>query len=194
MQRKSIWAGMLIAALVISACTPSGETPVETTPEPEATTSPTPARTPIPTLPGQPVGLLETLETDARFHTLVSLIEAVGFGDTLDDEGEFTLFAPNDAAFAALPAGTVEHLLQPENAQEAADLLRYHLVHQTLGANALGELSEVESTFPGHRLLLRRRGDELLVNNIRVLIGDIRATNGVIHMLEYVLQPAPHDP
>ena len=194
MTRNAIRAGLLSAVLVISACMPSAEPTPETTSEPQATASPTVAPTPIPIFTGQPVGMLETLETDARFHTLVSLIEAVGFGDTLDDEGEFTLFAPNDAAFAALPAGTVEHLLHPENAQEAADLLRYHLVHQALGANALGELSEVESTFPGHRLLLRRRGDELLVNNIRVLIGDIHATNGVIHVIEYVLQPAPLAP
>ena len=62
---------------------------------------------------------------------------------------------------------------------------------QTLSIKALGELEGVDSALPEHRLLLRQRGDEMLVNNVRILIGDIPATNGVIHMIEYVLQPAP---
>lgn len=181
-------------AVALAACDAGTDTPTDATPEPAATLTPTVVPTPIPTFAGRPLGLLATLEGDGRFHTLVTLIEAVSFAETLDDEGAFTLFAPNDAAFEALPAGSVETLLLPENAQQTADLLRYHLVHEVLNARALSELEGADSTFPGHRLLFRKRGDEVLVNNVRILIGDIHASNGVIHMIEFVLQPTSEDP
>lgn len=181
-----VWMAL---AAVLAACAAPEATVTETPAEPTATASPVP--TPIPTFAGHLLGLLPTLENDGRFSKLVELIKAAVFADTLEKEGSFTFFAPSDAAFAGLPASTVDAWLDPANAQQTADLLRYHLVPQALSAKALGELEGVDSALPGHRLLLRQRGDELLVNNVRILIGDIPATNGVIHMIEYVLQPAP---
>lgn len=180
----------IVASLALAACGTATETP-STTPDAGPTLTATPAPTPIPTFAHQPLGLVATLQSDARFTTLVEVIEAAAFAETLDNEGAFTFLAPSNAAFEGLPAGSVEDLLKPENAQMAADLLRYHLIPQVLSAKELGELDSVDSALPGHRLLLRKRGDEILVNNIRILIGDIHATNGVIHMLEYVLQPSP---
>lgn len=182
-------AALVSTAMVLAACTPSEATVTEAPAEPTATASPVP--TPIPTFAGHHLGLYPTLQNDERFSMLVKLIEAASFAETLEHEGSFTLFAPSDTAFAELPASTVDAWLDPANAQQTADLLSYHLVPQALSAKALGELADVDSALAGHRLLLRRRGDELLVNNVRILIGDIPATNGVIHMIEYVLQPAP---
>ncbi len=187
--RTTMPAALLSTAMVLAACASPEATVTETPAEPTATASPVP--TPIPTFAGHILGLLPTLQNDGRFSTLVELIDAAAFAETLDNEGSFTFFAPSNSAFDQLPAGTVEAWLDPANAQQTADLLRYHLVPQTLSAKALGEMEGVDSALPGHRLLLRQRGDELLVNNVRILIGDIPATNGVIHMIEYVLQPAP---
>ncbi len=187
--RTMMPAALLSTAMVLAACTTPEATATEPPAEPTATASPVP--TPIPTFAGHTQGLFPTLENDGRFSTLVELINAAAFAETLETEGSFTFFAPSNAAFAGLPASTVDAWLDPANAQQTADLLRYHLAPQTLSAKALGELEGVDSALPGHRLLLRQRGDELLVNNVRILIGDIPATNGVIHMIEYVLQPAP---
>ncbi len=186
-----IWkvSAIVPAMMVLAACAAPEATVTEPPAEPTATASPVP--TPIPTFAGHTQGLFPTLENDGRFSTLVELIHAAAFADTLEHEGSFTFFAPSDAAFAGLPASTVDAWLDPANAQQTADLLSYHLVPQSLSAKALGELEGVDSALAGHKLLLRQRGDEMLVNNVRILIGDIPATNGVIHMIEYVLQPAP---
>jgi uncharacterized surface protein with fasciclin (FAS1) repeats len=186
-----IWkvSAIVPAMMLLAACAAPEATVTEPPAEPTATASPVP--TPIPTFAGHTQGLFPTLENDGRFSTLVELIHAAAFADTLEHEGSFTFFAPSDAAFAGLPASTVDAWLDPANAQQTADLLSYHLVPQSLSAKALGELEGVDSALAGHKLLLRQRGDEMLVNNVRILIGDIPATNGVIHMIEYVLQPAP---
>ena len=190
-----IWIMSSAALAAAMAASTAGCTAAEgdATPAPpaEPTLTASPMPTPIPTFAGRTVGLFATLQADTRFSILVELIEAAAYAETLEHEGAFTFFAPGNIAFEALPEGTVESWLDPANAQQAADLLSYHLATQTLSARELGELDGVESALSGHRLLLRQRGDELLVNNVRVLIGDIPATNGVIHMIEYVLQPAP---
>lgn len=190
MKRPLVYLG-LAAGLWLAGCGGATDATPEAAATPEATVTPTVVPTPIPTFTGHTQGLMATLQADDRFHTLVELIEAAAFADTLEHEGAFTFFAPSDAAFEALPAGSVEDMLKPENAQTTADLLRYHLVPEVLSATALIERESADTALPGHRLLFRGRGEEALVNNIRILIGDIQATNGVIHMIEYVLQPAP---
>ncbi len=190
MQRPHFIFGLAVG-LLLTACGSGADTTPEAATPAEATTTPTIVPTPIPTFAGHTQGLMATLQADDRFHTLVELIEAAAFADTLEHEGAFTFFAPSDAAFEALPAGSVEDMLKPENAQATADLLRYHLVPEVLSAKALVERESADTALPEHRLIFRGRGEETLVNNIRILIGDIQATNGVIHMIEYVLQPAP---
>ena len=121
MKRFTMFAMLLVvASLVMAACAPAA-TP---TPAPAPTAMPEPTATPEPMLKD----IVDTAVADGRFTTLVAAVGAAELVDTLKGEGPFTVFAPTDDAFAALPAGTVDELLKPENKQKLTDILLYHVV------------------------------------------------------------------
>jgi uncharacterized surface protein with fasciclin (FAS1) repeats len=122
------------------------------------------------------------------FNTLTSLIQAAGLESTLQ-QGQFTIFAPTDAAFAALPPETLQRLQQPENKATLARILQYHIVPGQLTASQLktGELRTVEKK--SVNVQVNSADNQITVNNAQVIQADIKANNGVIHAINQVLIP-----
>ncbi|MEQ6248474.1 fasciclin domain-containing protein [Sulfitobacter sp. HNIBRBA3233] len=132
--------------------------------------------------------IVDVAAGDPDFSTLVTAISAAGLTETLAGPGPFTVFAPTDAAFAALPAGTVQSLLRPENRDDLVALLSYHVVPGAYPASALaGERGRLD-TLEGGRLRMNGRNG-VRVDGATVRMPDIVASNGVIHAIDTVLMP-----
>ena len=131
--------------------------------------------------------IVDTAVGAGNFTTLVAAVQAAGLVDTLKGEGPFTVFAPTDAAFAALPAGTVEDLLKPENKDKLVSILTYHVVS---GKVMSGDLSEgmKAATVQGGEVTITLDGGAK-VNGATISAADIEATNGVIHVIDAVILP-----
>jgi len=121
------------------------------------------------------------------FSTLVAAVQAADLVDTLKGEGPFTVFAPVNAAFAALPEGTVENLLKPENKDQLAAILTYHVVP---GKVMSGDLSDgmTATTVQGTDVTIGTEGG-VTVNGANVVQADVEASNGVIHVIDAVILP-----
>jgi uncharacterized surface protein with fasciclin (FAS1) repeats len=138
---------------------------------------------------------------NSRDHTtLVAAVKAAGLVDTLKTAGPFTVFAPTNMAFGALPAGTVDTLLKPENKATLAQVLTYHVVPGRLDATALGEQiragggKAMRKTVSGGMLTATMRGNEVVIvdakgNMAVVTTADVYQSNGVIHVVDQVLLP-----
>lgn len=122
------------------------------------------------------------------FSTLVAAVKAAGLVDVLKGDGPFTVFAPTNAAFAALPEGTVEGLLKPENKEKLAAILTYHVVAGKVMAKdvAAGKVKTVQ----GSELTIAVDGETVKVDGANVTKTDIVASNGVIHVIDKVIMPA----
>lgn len=121
------------------------------------------------------------------FSTLVAAVKAAGLVETLQGEGPFTVFAPTNDAFAKLPAGTVENLLKPENKDQLVSILTYHVVPgKVMAADVVG-LSEAD-TVQGSKITIDT-ADGVKVDNANVVVTDINASNGVIHVIDRVIIP-----
>ena len=125
------------------------------------------------------------------FETLVAAVDAAGLVETLSGEGPFTVFAPTDDAFAALPEGLVDALLLPENEATLVAILTYHVVPGTVLSTDLAE-GDVE-TVEGQTVAVSLE-DGVFVNDSEVVTADIEASNGVIHVIDSVLLPPDVDP
>lgn len=132
--------------------------------------------------------IVETAAGNADFSTLVAALKAAGLVDVLSGEGPFTVFAPTNAAFAKLPAGTVESLLAPENKQKLVDILTYHVVPGAVYAKDVVELSEA-TTVQGGTVDISTSAAGVMVDNANVVTTDIKASNGVIHVIDSVILP-----
>ncbi len=130
----------------------------------------------------------EIAEADGRFSTLLAAAEAAGLVETLSGDGPLTVFAPTDEAFSTLPVGTIETLLQPENRQQLADILKYHV---TAGRKYSSDVASADSvaTVLGPTLDVQPAESGVLINGARLLATDIDAANGVIHVIDRVLTP-----
>lgn len=131
--------------------------------------------------------IVDTAVGAGDFETLVAAAKAADLVDTLKGEGPFTVFAPTDEAFAALPDGTVEDLLKPENKDKLATILTYHVVP---GKVMSGDLSNnmMATTAQGGDLTIMTEGG-VTVNGANVTAADIEASNGVIHVIDAVILP-----
>jgi uncharacterized surface protein with fasciclin (FAS1) repeats len=129
--------------------------------------------------------IVDTAVSAGQFNTLVKAVQAAGLVDTLKGEGPFTVFAPTDEAFAKLPAGTVEALLQDK--QKLAQILTYHVVPGKVTASQVkpGAVKTVQ----GQSLSVRAEGGGVMVDNARVIQADVMASNGVIHVIDTVVLP-----
>ncbi len=126
---------------------------------------------------------------DGRFNTLVAAVTAADLVETLNGESPFTVFAPTDDAFAALPEGTVENLLLPENKQALTDILLYHVVSgKVMAADVVG-LTSAPTVLSQDITITVRDGNVFLNDTVQVIITDIEASNGVIHVIDAVLLP-----
>ncbi len=120
--------------------------------------------------------------------TLVAAVKAAGLVDTLQSKGPFTVFAPVNAAFAALPAGTVDNLLKPENKDQLVAILTYHVVPGKVMAADVIKLKEAK-TVNGKMLHVKVNGSDVMINDAKVTSADIVASNGVIHVIDSVVLP-----
>ena len=133
-----------------------------------------------------PHNIVETARDAGTFQTLLTAVDAAGLGDTLADGGPFTVFAPTDAAFAALPQGTVQGLLADPPA--LTRVLTYHVVPGRITSAQITGDSE-QKTVEGGVLAIARNGG-VTVNDATVIQADVEAANGVIHVIDRVLIPA----
>ena len=139
-------------------------------------------------LGAQAKDIVDTAIAAGDFKTLIAAVQAAGLVDTLKGKGPFTVFAPTDAAFAKLPAGTLDDLLKPENKDKLVAILTYHVVPGKVMAADVVELTEAE-TVNGAMVAVKVDGDNVMINNAEVTAVDIEASNGVIHVIDTVLLP-----
>ena len=132
--------------------------------------------------------IVETAVEAGQFETLAAALEAAGLVSTLKGEGPFTVFAPTDEAFAKLPDGTVEKLLEPENKDQLTAILTYHVVPGKVMAADVAGLDEVE-TVNGKMIDIEVDGSTVKVNDSTVTAADTAASNGVIHVIDMVMLP-----
>lgn len=132
--------------------------------------------------------LVETALAANNFSTLVAALEAAGLIETLKGDGPFTVFAPTDAAFAKVPQQTLADLLQPENKKKLAAILTYHVVRGKVSSHQVFAITSA-TTLHGQKLNISKQ-DEVRINDAKVIITDLQATNGVIHVIDGVLIPA----
>ncbi|MDA8745459.1 fasciclin domain-containing protein [Rubripirellula amarantea] len=132
--------------------------------------------------------VVENAVAGEQFTTLVAAVKAAGLVDTLSGEGPFTVFAPTNEAFAALPDGTVESLLKPENKAKLVKILTYHVVSGKVMAKDVVGLTEAK-TVEGSTIDIKVEGSDVMINNAKVIKTDINSKNGVIHVIDKVIMP-----
>ena len=202
LRRTAMVAVTAAAALTLVACSSSSEDTATT--EPTAAAS-APAATEAPAEEAESPAAEEEMTEESTgagtivdvaaatdgFGTLVAAVQAAGLAETLGGEGPFTVFAPTDDAFAALPEGVLDALLLPENKDVLAKILTYHVVPgQVLAADVTdGDVATVE----GQTIALST-ADGVTVNGAKVVQADVMADNGVIHVIDAVILPPDVDP
>lgn len=132
--------------------------------------------------------IVDTAVAAGQFSTLVAAVQAAGLVETLKSEGPFTVFAPSDEAFARLPAGTIDDLLKPENREQLAAILTYHVVPgKIMSADIAGAATSVDTVQGGALEVDATNG--VRINDATVISADIETDNGVIHVIDTVLLP-----
>jgi uncharacterized surface protein with fasciclin (FAS1) repeats len=132
--------------------------------------------------------IVDTAVSAGDFQTLAAALTAADLIDILKGEGPFTVFAPTDEAFAKLPAGTVESLLQPENIDQLTAILTYHVVPGAVTADQVVNLTEA-ATVNGQSINISMSASNVMVDDATVIATDIMASNGVIHVIDSVILP-----
>lgn len=133
--------------------------------------------------------IVDTAIANDSFSTLVSALQAAGLVDALKAEGPFTVFAPTNDAFAALPAGTLESLLQEENIEQLQSVLTFHVVPAKIKAKDIADGSTEVTTLQGESLTVVKTDSGVTVNGANVTSTDIKTSNGVIHVIDAVVLP-----
>jgi uncharacterized surface protein with fasciclin (FAS1) repeats len=133
--------------------------------------------------------IVDTAVAAGQFNTLAKALQAAGLVDTLKGKGPFTVFAPTDAAFAKLPAGTLEDLLKPENKSKLVEILTYHVVAGEVKASDVVKLTSAK-TINGAPLKIMTTGGNVMIDDANVVKPDILCRNGVIHVIDTVLLPS----
>jgi len=136
---------------------------------------------------GHSKDIVDTAVNAGSFGTLVAAVQAAGLVETLKGEGPFTVFAPTDEAFAALPEGTVENLLKPENKDQLVSILTYHVVPGKVLSGDLTNNMEA-TTVQGSDVTIMTEGG-VTVEGANVVTADVEASNGVIHVIDTVILP-----
>lgn len=135
----------------------------------------------------QAQGIVEQAENTSELSTFVTACKAAGLESVLTGEGPFTVFAPSNDAFAALPHGTLESLLMPENKDQLTQILSYHIVHGKVMTNDASE-GKVP-TVQGEEVEIAISEDMVRINDAKVTTPDVEASNGVIHVIDHVIMP-----
>ena len=193
--KRTIAIVAVSAGILLTACTSTTST--ESTAEATTAASPMAASAPASAEASMPASaeaatgtIVDVASANPDFSTLVSALSAAGLVETLQGPGPFTVFAPTNEAFAALPAGVLDKLLLPENKDTLAKILTYHVVPgQVMAADVTdGDVATVE----GQTVALST-ADGVTVNGAKVIAADVMATNGVIHVIDAVILPPDVD-
>lgn len=136
---------------------------------------------------GSSKDIVDTAAAAGDFATLLAAAEAAGLVETLKGDGPFTVFAPTDAAFAALPEGTVADLLKPENKETLAGILTYHVIAGKVMSTDLSDDMEA-ATVNGDTVMIDL-DDGVKIDGANVVTADIETSNGVIHVIDAVIMP-----
>ena len=189
--RKQFIAGLIGLGLVTAACgsdsadsaSPTTSAPTATTAKAATTTAAAAATTAAPSKD------IVTVATEAgTFKTLAAALQAAGLVDTLKGPGPFTVFAPTDEAFAKLPAGTVDGLLKDVPALQ--NVLKYHVVSGSVMADQVTKLAKAD-TVAGKPVTIEVKDGKVILNGkVQVIKTDIKASNGIIHVIDGVLIPS----
>jgi uncharacterized surface protein with fasciclin (FAS1) repeats len=142
---------------------------------------------PAPARPTTQRNIVQTAVAAGRFKTLVMLVQRAGLAGTLQGPGPYTVFAPTDAAFARLPKTTLKALLADK--AKLRSILLYHVLRGRVAAAAASKLTSAK-TLDGERVRIRATASGVFVNTAKVVIPDVMATNGVIHVIDRVLIPS----
>lgn len=176
MKLATVLTALLVSIFAISACAPQATPTAAPMPEPTATTAPV------------LLDIVDTAVANGSFTTLAAALQAAGLVDALKAEGPFTVFAPTDEAFAKLPAGTIEELLKPENIEQLKSILLYHVVEgKVMAADVAGITSA--TALSGNDLAVKVDMGNVYINESKVVLPDVEASNGVIHVIDTVLLP-----
>jgi uncharacterized surface protein with fasciclin (FAS1) repeats len=133
--------------------------------------------------------IVDTAIEAGSFNTLVAAVQAAGLVETLKGDGPFTVFAPTDEAFAALPEGTLETLLKPENKDKLIAILTYHVVGGSVTSSDVVTL-ESARTVQGQSVSIEVEDGNVMIDGAKVVAADIMTSNGVIHVIDKVILPA----
>lgn len=133
--------------------------------------------------------IVDTAVAAGSFNTLAAALQAADLVDTLKGDGPFTVFAPTDAAFAKLPAGTVDNLLKPENKDQLIAVLTYHVVPGKVTSSQVVTLDSA-TTVNGQDVSIHASGNSVMIDNANVTQVDIMTSNGVIHVIDSVILPS----
>ncbi|WP_213608278.1 fasciclin domain-containing protein [Pseudoalteromonas sp.] len=137
---------------------------------------------------GMKKDIVDVAAANGSFSTLVAAVKAAGLVDTLKGDGPFTVFAPTDEAFAKLPAGTFENLLKSENKDKLIAILTYHVVSGKVMAADVVKLDSA-TTVQGQSVNVTANDGSVMINNANVVMADVKASNGVILVIDTVLLP-----
>lgn len=175
------------------AQTPAAQPPTATTEAPATPPASGQAPAGTPATPGssQVVAsgdIVQTAQASGQFKTFLKAAEATNLTNLLKTQQNITVFAPTDAAFAALPAGELDKLMLPENKAELQKLLIYHLVNAPVKSDAFKGSTRTAATVAGPSVELQG-GETLMVNDATIVQADIAASNGVLHVVNKVLSP-----
>ncbi len=184
---KKLLAPLAIIGLLVSCGSDDSDVATTEAPTTEAPTT----EAPTTEAPAEAQDIVAIASGNEDFSTLVAAVAAAGLVEVLQGEGPFTVFAPTNDAFAALPAGLVDKLLLEENKEVLVKILTYHVVSgAVLAADVTaGEVPSVE----GQNITVTTEGG-VMVNNANVIATDIIASNGVIHVIDAVILPPDVDP
>lgn len=133
--------------------------------------------------------IVENAMNADNVKTVVAAVKAAGLVETLTSKGPFTVFAPTDAAFAKLPAGTVETLVKPENKEKLTGILTYHVVAGAWKSSDLAEGEQMVKTVNGKEIKITKKDGKVWVNDAMVETADVISSNGVTHVIDTVLLP-----
>ncbi|MBU1287249.1 MAG: fasciclin domain-containing protein [Alphaproteobacteria bacterium] len=191
MMKTLLLTTIAASALFLAACSDKTETVTEvpaTTPVETAEVTPT-ETTATPVEPMELPTLVDVLGSSPDFSTLVAAIGAADLTETLSGPASYTIFAPTNEAFAAMDPALLEDLMKPENKDKLVTVLSYHVLPGKISSSELAGKSEAMASLNNKDMLIDGTGDNLMVNTSTVTMGDIEASNGVIHVIDTVLVP-----
>jgi uncharacterized surface protein with fasciclin (FAS1) repeats len=185
---KNIWIACAAAALFTVGFAGVGCGPQDTASTPESASAPTAPPQHVSNIPPLDATNIVSIAVGSEDHTtLVAALEAADYVTSVAASGPLTVFAPTNAAFDALPAGTVESLVQPENADQLREILKYHVTTSGLRIESFRD-GQTLGMANGAKAVMHVDGDTVSINDAKIL-ASIPASNGMVHVVDHVLLP-----